>query len=708
MCENRADHDIIKEKSLLLTRDDRKISIISGLLLLGLTLTTGIAVYNAMRQQIESTLGRGLGVALQGKALLIESQVEKGVSDTRTLALRPFLIKSVQELNEQPDNQSAMDDLMRNVDSLPDAGFSAAIVYDRNGNTLAQTGQFSENQHQALSLNKYAHAFLIWDKQFVLRTSAEIFDQKKQMIGSITTEIKLPKLTRRFSEIRSIGNTGEFILCAPPAHKTRDMACLISQIDGIKFKRLLRDTNTGILPISYALDGQHGVIAVKDYRQVQVIEAYAPLKAIGLGMTLKLDESELFAPINQELRLIILYLAGLILGEILLLNWFVRKLINSERKAQHAKEIAEQFSIELSRKETELRERLKEITCLFEIRRSIGLELSVETVCQNIFIHLIPALQYPQFATAVIELDGWRYISGRSNLSLAPHVLTKEKIAEQARTERRANRDPACTCWSVIKINGKTCGNLRVFYPDDKPLLLQEEQKLVNAIATDLESWLERKQLEQTLISIAEEQAHTIGQELHDNVGQQIAAIGYQAQALEKKLATTGNDANMSKAAASIASQAQTAVIHIKQLARGLLPFELETNGLVFALRTLAERVTDTYHISCEFLSSHDIIIYDNNVALNLYRIAQEAVNNAIRHGQAQHITISLSTHDKVLDLSICDDGHGFSYKESDRHATSGMGLKIMQYRAKQLDAQLEILARSEGGTEVHLEKRII
>lgn len=108
----------MKENGLLLTRDDRKISIIGGLLLLGLTLTTGIAVYSAMQQQIESVLGRGLDVALQGKALLIESQVEKGVADTRALALRPFLIQSMQELNAQPDNDSALHDLTRNVNSL--------------------------------------------------------------------------------------------------------------------------------------------------------------------------------------------------------------------------------------------------------------------------------------------------------------------------------------------------------------------------------------------------------------------------------------------------------------------------------------------------------------------------------------------------------------------------------------------------------------
>ncbi|MEK6595235.1 MAG: cache domain-containing protein, partial [Pseudomonadota bacterium] len=381
---------------MLLTHDDRKISIIGGLLLLGLTLTTGIAVYSAMQQQIESVLGRGLDVALQGKALLIESQVEKGVADTRALALRPFLIQSMQELNAQPDNDSALHDLARNVNSLMQAGFSAATVYDMHGNALSQVGRFSENQAQSLPLSKHNNTSLIWDGQFVLRTSKDVLDEDKRRIGSITTEITLPQLTRRFSEIRSIGETGEFILCAPPGQGKQEMACLISQVDGVKFKYLKRATGDGVLPISYALDGKSGVIAVKDYRQVPVIEAYAPLRTIGLGMILKLDEEELFRPVTEELKNIILYLAGLIIAEILLLNWFVRKLITSEREARTAKEKAEQFSVELSHKEIELRERLKEITCLYEIRRSMGLELSVDEACQQIFKHLIPAMQYPE------------------------------------------------------------------------------------------------------------------------------------------------------------------------------------------------------------------------------------------------------------------------------------------------------------------------
>ncbi|MBX3617090.1 MAG: ATP-binding protein [Nitrosomonas sp.] len=607
------------------------------------------------------------------------------------------------------------------------------------------------------------------------------------------------------------------------------MACLISQIDGVKFAHLMRITEVGTLPISFALNGESGVIAVRDYRNVPVIEAYAPLRQIGLGIILKLDEDELFRPINEQLRVIILYLAGLIIAEILLLNWFVQKLIKSEREARGAKEIAEQISLELSQKEIELRERLKEITCLYEIRRGftldlseekvcqqiiehlipamqypeqtaiiielngkrivshaqtqnfthgleskiwvigkvcgqltvlssndkpffhqeeqklidsitndlsrwlerkqvdellrerlkeitclyeirrgIGMESSIDSVCHNIFEHLIPAMQFPEIANAVIELDGWRFPSGNFDQVINRQFPSKTKIVSRKQHSWRAERDPACTCWSSITVNGKVRGQLRVYYPNDKPFLMLEEQKLVNAVASDLESWLERKRLEQAIVLIAEEQSHTIGQELHDNLGQQIAAISYQARALEKQIATIGNS-NMAEIAAAIASQAQISVIQIKQLAQGLLPFELETNGLISALQKLANRISTTYNIVCDFSSRNDPNVSDEIVALNLYRIAQEATNNAIRHGKAQHIEISLTLDGGILKLSIADDGSGFPVANltPDTITTSGMGIKIMQYRARQLGAKLDFLSRAEGGTEVRIEMQI-
>ena len=123
---------------------------------------------------------------------------------------------------------------------------------------------------------------------------------------------------------------------------------------------------------------------------------------------------------------------------------------------------------------------MKEISCLYEIRRTVGLELSLEHVCHHIFRHLIAAMRFPEIATAVIELDDRRY--------------TSENHAHGLTHELRSN----------ITVNKRLCGQLWVFYPEDKPFLLPEEQRLVDAVARDLERWLEGKSMEQTLVSIAE------------------------------------------------------------------------------------------------------------------------------------------------------------------------------------------------------------
>jgi len=330
-----------------------------------------------------------------------------------------------------------------------------------------------------------------------------------------------------------------------------------------------------------------------------------------------------------------------------------------------------------------LRERLKEITCLYEIRHGMGVELSLDNVCQQIFEHLIPAMQFPEIATAMIELDGRRFTSENHGQGLTHELKSK------------------------INANNNSCGQLRVFYPIDKPFLVPEEQRLIDAVASDLEGWLERKHLEQTLVSITEENQRSIGQDLHDNLGQQIAAIGYQARVLQKKMSSSGS-MEAATLAASIAAQAQVAVMQCKQLAQGLLPFELETNGLIAALRAFASRIAITYKITCDFICKKEVVIKDKDIALNIYRIAQEATNNAIRHGSAQHVTISLDSKEEMLRLSICDDGSGFAGLDTKHGATPGMGIKIMQYRARQLGATLEFVSPPEGGVEVRLEMRMM
>jgi signal transduction histidine kinase len=216
----------------------------------------------------------------------------------------------------------------------------------------------------------------------------------------------------------------------------------------------------------------------------------------------------------------------------------------------------------------------------------------------------------------------------------------------------------------------------------------------------------ERKHLEKSLVSIDEERIRTLGQELHDNLGQQLAAIGYQSGFLAQKLQTIDNP-ELVNIASSIATQAQSTVKQCKQLAQGLLPFELDTNGLTETLHTLTSSLSKSYGITCNFVCDEQITITNEQVALNLYRITQEAINNAVRHGQARNITVLLSLKNGILHLSILDDGIKITDSESKHSSKTGMGIKIMKYRASQINATLQLSSPIEGGTVVHVEMKL-
>lgn len=216
----------------------------------------------------------------------------------------------------------------------------------------------------------------------------------------------------------------------------------------------------------------------------------------------------------------------------------------------------------------------------------------------------------------------------------------------------------------------------------------------------------ERKRLEQAAVVVEEESLRLIGRELHDSLGQQIAAIGYQANALEKML-RTAESMDAAIIAAEIGAQSHSAVMQCKQIAQGVLPFEIESSGLIAALQAFASRIESSYEIACNVSCENDVVIGGIDVALNLYRIVQEAVRNGIHHGGAQHLTIVLESTREGVHLSICDDGCGFSELVAAQNATSGMGLKLMKYRAHQLGATIEFLQRPQGGMEVRVDMRV-
>jgi len=207
----------------------------------------------------------------------------------------------------------------------------------------------------------------------------------------------------------------------------------------------------------------------------------------------------------------------------------------------------------------------------------------------------------------------------------------------------------------------------------------------------------ERKRLEKEIIEISNREQQRIGQDLHDGLCQELAGIELMCQVLEQKLAAKSRAE--SKQAGEIAQHVRAAIGHTRGLARGLSPVEFEVNGFMSALQELAANVQKIFHVECRLEYAERILIRNNVFATHLYRIVQEAINNAVKHGKAKRIHISLKPAGDQFALAVRDDGIGFS---NEAKKGGGMGLHIMKYRAGVLDAALEVRSGVDGaGTTI-------
>lgn len=206
----------------------------------------------------------------------------------------------------------------------------------------------------------------------------------------------------------------------------------------------------------------------------------------------------------------------------------------------------------------------------------------------------------------------------------------------------------------------------------------------------------ERRELERELLEISERERQRIGYDLHDSLGQHLTGIAFLSKVLAQRL--KAHERAEAAEAAQIVEFVNQAIVQARKLAEGLAPVTLETYGLVFALQELAANVETLFHISCKVTSQRAIHIPDHAVAMHLYRMVQEAVNNAVQHGQAQHITIMLGILPGGLTLTVHDDGVGFPAVVEERH---GMGLRIMHHRARMIGATLEVKPGTHVGTSV-------
>jgi signal transduction histidine kinase len=226
-------------------------------------------------------------------------------------------------------------------------------------------------------------------------------------------------------------------------------------------------------------------------------------------------------------------------------------------------------------------------------------------------------------------------------------------------------------------------------------LVRELDQRVEERTAAYERETVERRRLDQEIAQVADRERRRLGHDLHDKLGQHLTGTALAAQVLKEKLAARGDPETSD--AENLVRCLEEGIDFTRNLARGFFSPELKAEGLVVALQNLAETVSEQSGIKCVLSGDELIPIHDSTVANQLYRIAQEAVTNSVKHAVANHVDIQLAMDGSELYLSIVDDGVGFP----DRPRSEGLGLYLMRHAAGLSGANFDIRRNGEKGTIV-------
>jgi PAS domain S-box-containing protein len=354
---------------------------------------------------------------------------------------------------------------------------------------------------------------------------------------------------------------------------------------------------------------------------------------------------------------------------------------------------------------------------LLEAQRDVGVALSVTNDLNAALEQLL------ETATALENIDcGGVYLVNPETgaLELEAHCgLGPEFVQRVARYERDAPetelvkegrvRYPICSVdgntegcfWSgdglralaviPMRHEGEVLGtlNLGSHVQDEIPLPIGVA---LETIAAQAAGAIARIRLERQILEISDREQARIGQDIHDGLCQQLIGLAFNANSLAQSLSS--NSLPEAATARKICLLLDESITEARRVCRGLYPVRLKTEGLVPALEELAQTATERFNLCCECDLATRRLFCDVTTATHLYRIAQEAVNNAVKHSGAGHVGIRLSASEGNLELQVQDDGKGI--KASPGRA-GGMGLHIMDYRARSIGGSLDIHDTGNG-----------
>ncbi len=400
-------------------------------------------------------------------------------------------------------------------------------------------------------------------------------------------------------------------------------------------------------PARRALDGQSGFVVGPDYQGTRVLAAYEPISVLNLGLVAKINIEEVRAPfmlwglISLGLATIIIFIASRIFFSI------ARPIETSIAQQNETFRILAETAHEgifLVDEDGKIDYVNPAGEALFGYEPDELLGQSVECLMPEQY-----SVPHSGYMKRYLETGEKRFIgSGRQ--------LTAKR--------KNGTRFPVYLSLGDINVDG---------------------DHLFTGVFMDLS---EAQTLQNEILEISSSEQRRIGYELHDSLGQQLTGLGLLATSLVNKASKPDF-----QLASQLAGGIQEAIAQVRSISRGLAPASLETNGLKLSLQSLANELKQQAGVRIKLETSGESGITNKTTMTHLYRITQEALNNAIKHANADEIIIRLTVDDQVGMLSVEDDGQGML----DHNPGDGMGLRILKHRSNLINAELHIDSDAEG-----------
>ena len=290
--------DLPRRREDVLAQPEAHIARVAAAWLVTVAAAAGFSGFVLMQQQTERTFSEMLLVALRSRIQLFESLLSLRLSNAQVVATRPALLTNLRTLAARPDDPAARAAVQRIVNSFTAVGWKAIAVFDANGSEIARSGSIDDPVDLEMPVDAAHDAVLRWHDGYVLRNRITLYDDAT-LVGSATIEQFLPIMKQSDDEIALLGSTAESGLCG----RIGDMlACFPTRLRPTVFF-LPAKAGTPRLPVEYGIAGGTGVIRTVDYRGKEVVAAYGPIGATGIGTVIKIDGAEIYRPVRDRIAI---------------------------------------------------------------------------------------------------------------------------------------------------------------------------------------------------------------------------------------------------------------------------------------------------------------------------------------------------------------------------------------------------------------------